>query len=219
MRIISRFRDYYDAVMKTGMDREVVYVRENVTHELEREYDLDFLVSSSGSYHSSEILFLGYCGQIFKVMTVKAFDQRFVFHDFEEFKQFMLYHKFGSEWDFGHRRWWPSKYQQFQEYDTSKLVDLFHKFQTPLFTLSYLNKNPRNNSRTRITLGPNLKDLGFHRIKDTYTAYQDIFQYVAGVLNQKENNTVNISDKDKIHKHGFDKHSFRNLPGKKRGKK
>lgn len=218
MRIISSFKDFYDSVMKTGMDREVVYVRERETIDLPREYQLDFLTTHSGSNYSAEAVLLGYCGQFYKIMVVKAFDSSFIFYDFEEFKTFMLHRGLGSKWDYEHRSWWPSKHQRFVEFDTASVSDLFHKYQTPLFTLSHLHIW-RGNSTTKITLGPNLKELGFHKIKDTYTAYQDIFQYVAGVLNQRENNMVKISDKDKIHKHGFDKWSFRTMPGTKKKKK
>lgn len=215
MRIISRFRDYYDAVMKSGMDKEVVYVRERKTIDLGKEPQLDFLTGHVHNYCSVDLVLLGYCGQFYKIVVAKAFDSRYVFHEFEEFKSFMLTNKLANEWDFNRSRWWPSKYQRFKEFDPAPLVELFHKFQTPLFTLSY-EHNYRGVSKAKITLAPSLQDLEFYMVKDTYTAYQDIFQYVAGVLNSPENKMVKISDKDKIHKHGFDKWSFRKMPEKKK---
>lgn len=221
MRIISKFRDYYDGVMKTGMDREVVYVRENKTVALKDTYGIDFSTHYSGSYHDVETFFMGYCGKILRVMVVSTSypnypKTRDVFFDFDEFKAFMLSNKLGSSYEFGESRWWPSRYQKFREMDTSKMAELFHEYQTPLFFLTNVYRY-RAPNETTLTLGPSLKSIDFQRVKDSYTAYQDIFQFVAGTLNKPENKMVKISDKDKIHKHGFDKWSFRKMPTK--GKK
>lgn len=218
MRVISKFSDYYDAVMKTGMDREVVYVRETKNVELEKKYDLA-LYSSHSSNHSVVLYYLGYCGQIFKIIelkvnwTVSTPESRYIFFSYQSFKDFMLAYNIGSQYDFRTSRWWPSSYQKFDEYNTAPLIELFHQHQTPLFLISSKN---RDGKKQQVTIGPKLKDLEFQKVKDTYTAYQDIFQYVAGTLNKPEATMVKISDKDKIHKHGFDKWSFRKMPTKKK---
>lgn len=225
MRIISKFHDYYDAVMKTGMDREVVYVRENKEIVLDNDYGINFTTRESGNHYEVKLVLLGYCGQILKLYDVKCsifeqerpfyrYDHREVFHDYDSFKSFMRENGFGSAYDFDKNRFWPGRYFRFNDLDTSKLNDIFHKYQTPLFTISHVHKW-RSPGETILTLGPSLKDLDFHRVKDTYTTYQDIFQYVAGVLNKPETKMVKISDKDKIHKHGFDKWSFRQKGPKK----
>lgn len=218
MRIISNFKDYYDAVMKSGMDREVVYVRETKDIDLEENYGIDFGTKISGSYHEVEMMFLGYCGKIHKVIRVShdAWGPKYLFYDFQDFKNFMLLNKLANEYDFRISKWWANKYQKFDEFDPNKLTELFHKHQTPLFLVTNTSVW-RGKDRTTMTLGPCLKDLEFYRVKDTHSAYQDIFQFVAGVLNSPENKMVKISDQDKIHKHGFDKWSFRKMPTK--GKK
>lgn len=218
MRIISRFHDYYDVVMKSGMDREVVYVRERKDIVLDDNCGIDFSTRNASSNHVVNTVLLGYCGQIFKVYTVKVSwsfgDRLYVFHKYDEFEEFMRINSLGSSYDFRANRWWPGQYARFEKFDTSKLLDLFHKYQTPLFIVSY-EHHWRSKSKATITLGPSLKDLEFARVKDPFTAYQDIFQYVAGVLNRPENKMVEISDKDKVHKHGFDKWSFRQKGPKK----
>jgi hypothetical protein len=228
MRIISRQRDYYDAVMKTGMDREIVYVRETKEVELDKKFGLDYLCSKSCGYsdgtdlgsggHSVHLCLLGYCGYIFKIYAVKHTPKgcepiEQFFYNFEEFKEYMLGSGFGSKYDFSTSRWWPGTYQKFEEQDTKALRELFHQYNTPLFLI---NSKNRDGKKQKLTLGPILKDLEFQRQKDPYTAYQDIFQYVAGHLNRPENTMVKISDLDKIHKHGFDKWSFRKMPTKKK---
>jgi hypothetical protein len=222
MRIINR--DYYDVIMKTGMDREVVYVRETKEVELDKKFGLDYLCSkhTSAGYgqwsHSVHLCLLGYCGYIFKIYVVKQTHSDLepitdFFYSYEEFKEFMLGCGLGSKYDFSASRWWPGSYQKFDEQDTKALTGLFHQYNTPLFLISSEN---RDGKKQKLTLGPILKDLEFQRQKDPYTAYQDIFQYVAGHLNKAENTMVKISDKDKIHKHGFVKWSFRKMPTKKK---
>lgn len=222
MRIISKFRDYYDGVMKTGMDREVVYVRDAKDIPLEKPLQIGFTTKHTTSYSDGQksgsytvwTTFLGYCGLIYKVYMVTGDLGRFAFYDYEEFKEFMLKYKLGSSYDFAERRWWPGRYQDFKDYDTTSMVELFHKFQTPLFLLNH-ERSYRSGDKTTITLGPCLKDCGFQKIKDPYSTYQDIFQFVAGVLNKPDAKMVKISDKDKIAKHGFDKWSFRQKGPKK----
>lgn len=225
MRIISRFRDYYDGVMKTGMDREVVYVRETKDIVLEEPIKCGFDTKRGSTYavyggsasYTIGTMFLGYCGKIYKVYTVKGDEYDFISYDYEEFKAFLIEHNMGSRYDFSESRWFPSRYHAFRDYDTSKMIEFFHKFQTPLFLVNH-TYSYRKPDKTTVTLGPCLKDLGFQRLKDSYTTYQDIFQFVAGTLNKPENKMVKISDKDKIHKHGFDKWSFRKLPTKRKKK-
>lgn len=215
MRIISKFRDYYDGVMKSGMDQNIVYVRENKEIVLDQDYGIKFSTKEVNTKYTVELVLLGYCGKIFKIYVLTEGDVRHVFHDRQDFQDFMLRNGFGSKYDFEVNRWWPGRYSRFADFDTSKLLELFHKYQTPLFTIS--NKYYwRSSDETKVILGPSLKDLNFYELKDTYTAYQDIFQYVSGVLNQPETKMVKITDKDKIHKHGFDNWSFRKLPGSKK---
>lgn len=230
MRIISKFRDFYDGVMRTGMDRDVVYVREEKKVSTTEDFGVNFDTQDSGSSYRSyrgysvKLLFLGYCGQIMRVMDLKyevkdpnyinPVEVRRVFFDFNEFKDFMLENKLARDWDFDNRRWYHSKFEKYRDADTKKMQEIFHRFQTPLFLLTHVSKYASKGTTT-IHLGPRLQALDFHKFKDPYTTYQDIFQYVSGVLNHPETKMVKISDKDKIHKHGFDKWSFRQKGPKK----
>lgn len=224
MRIISKFRDFYDGVMRTGMDREVVYLREEKRIELTENLGFDFGTEDSGNFYSVKLLVLGYCGQIIKALdlsydikrpdTLTHTRYRRVFFDYDEFKSFMLANGYCRKWDFDPGRIWSGKFERFRRFDTSKLNDIFHRYQTPLFLVTHKTKYSTNGITT-IHLSPSLQKIGFQTFKDPYTTYQDIFQYVAGVLNRPETKMVKISDKDKIAKHGFDKWSFRQKGPKK----
>jgi hypothetical protein len=235
MRIISRFKDFYDGVMKTGMDRTVVYVREEKKISTTEDFGVTFSTQDSGLIHrmyggySIKLLFLGYCGQIMRVMDlkydIKNLDQRpgalptvecrKVFYDYKEFETFMIDNQLEHKRNF-ENSYYPSRFYRYRDLDTNRMQEIFHRFQVPVFLLTRVTGAYSLPGITTINLGPRLKTLDFQKIKDAYTTYQDIFQYVSGVLNQREEMMAKISDKDKIAKHGFDKFSFRKMPKKKK---
>ncbi len=64
--------------------------------------------------------------------------------------------------------------------------------------------------------GDFLGDLQFAKVRDPFTAHQDIASFVSGVLPDRSRDTVEISDTDRIRKAGFDtKTSFRKGPTKR----
>lgn len=64
-----------------------------------------------------------------------------------------------------------------------------------------------------IILNPCLNDLGFQKTVDPWTLFQEMSMYVGGVLKRQDAMLCEISDKDRIAQHGFDKWSFRKMPG------
>lgn len=60
-----------------------------------------------------------------------------------------------------------------------------------------------------------LKPFRFYKVKDSYTAFQELDMYISGVLGQQAKEMVNISDKDRIYQHGFDGYSFKKPPEEK----
>jgi hypothetical protein len=55
----------------------------------------------------------------------------------------------------------------------------------------------------------NLEKFEFYRVFDAFGAYQEIDMYVSGTLPQSTAMPINITDKDRIAQHGFDRYSFR----------
>lgn len=62
---------------------------------------------------------------------------------------------------------------------------------------------------------PCLKEYEFFKVLDAFGAFQELSMYISGVLGGTAPEMVEISDADRIHKHGFDKWSFRKPPEKK----
>ncbi len=72
-----------------------------------------------------------------------------------------------------------------------------------------------------LILNPRLQEFGFMKVKETFSAFQDLQSYVGGVLQTEEAETLEISEIDRLKQHGFDeKWSFRNPypPNRKRYK-
>ncbi|WP_349985737.1 hypothetical protein ABRP17_012955 [Stenotrophomonas sp. WHRI 8082] len=70
---------------------------------------------------------------------------------------------------------------------------------------------PRNS--VVMVRNPNLKDLGFQRILDPHSCFQQISQFIGGVMPGRQMPMVQLDDKHMVQKKGFDiKYSFRKRP-------
>ncbi|MEM6804086.1 MAG: hypothetical protein AAF696_21965 [Bacteroidota bacterium] len=116
--------------------------------------------------------------------------------------------------------------------DDKALADFHQKINSPVFLYpetAYPEKrfNPEHSDPgfirsypLSLMINPCLKDLDFYRYADPYTCYQDIYQYIGGVLTNTENIETKMTDLDKVNQHGFDeKYGFRTRPGSKKKKK
>lgn len=104
----------------------------------------------------------------------------------------------------------------FFERDRIKLKDLFREHHCPVWVIG---PGIDNTYKTSLVLNPRLQPYMFYRVKDPVTAFQEIHQYLSGVLGNIEKDAISTDDKYLIHSKGFDKWSFRNEPGKKRGRR
>ena len=84
---------------------------------------------------------------------------------------------------------------------STKLEKVFIDHKVPYFVVDMYDET--------VTFLPTLRDYQFYKVKDAFTAMQELSMYVGGVIPQQEKELVNISDKDRIAQHGFDKLSFR----------
>lgn len=103
------------------------------------------------------------------------------------------------------------------ELNGEKIKDYFFTYKVPVFAI-YFGGEIRDRDQV-LDLAPCLSDFGFQKVKDPYTAYQEIAQYVSGVIGIGNPETVEISDEDMKHKKGFDDWSFKRMPGEKKRKK
>lgn len=228
MLITSRFRDYYDNIMSMGVDRDCVYVRKTKhIHELDEKAIrgiLPFLSDNLGGYTFTTFL-IGFVGKIYPVVRVEKPPvhriEQIVKHlyNLEDYKDFLLTNKIKKREDKHFYRSGidtESGLKRFFSKDYVKLEIFFVKYNVPIFSIEYDDKtfySSKSDIPTYLVLNSKLKNFDFVRIKDPFSAFQEIFMFKAGVLGNPEKEIIIISDKDKAKQHGHDgKYSFKKSP-------
>jgi hypothetical protein len=193
MRIISKFKDYYDGGAVYGIDKERIYIRE--TQVIEKiDYDLNLFSV------------IGFCGEIYPFVSVAKksyfsgdewelhpkdytlYCQDAINLEFESYVDKFAPYQNKDKWkiverkkDFYYTKHGFTKLQEI--YDNirknSEILSLFLKFKTPIFSITQSTKSIR---ATTLTINPNLKDVAFYKIKDTIQAFQEIEMYISNVL-------------------------------------
>lgn len=224
MRIHSKFRDYYDKVVHYGLDTSIHYIR----HEIEVKLsDLQVKIPSelseflglhdfySGDKHIECVVFIvGFCGKFYPCIRIIGDvykDIKDVFcYSFEEIKEF-----------FKNRGFTLKKYNEkaISDFLNYRLIndEFFVEIKAPIFRIGHIDVNC-DTSKYKDKLFTNifLKDIEFFKVKDAFTAFQDISMYITNQLvNVKQ--IEDIPDKYKIIQHGFDeKYGFRKMPKDKK---
>lgn len=188
MRLHTDFHDYYDNAVGYGIDENVHYNRFSKEVEIRIKSRFDF-----PNYRNAGLL--GFCGTIYPFIEVKRLDRKYNYdcdfaYEAEDYEIVERYCAFSlkeykdkeSEWeqysdDFGyydHRE--QIKLKQFFIEWKYQSDEIFLEHKVPIWTL----KLDRNESKGIIN--PRLKDYGFDRIKDSFTAFQEISMYLSNIL-------------------------------------
>jgi hypothetical protein len=212
MKLHSNFRDYYDNAIGYGIDERVHYNR------ITKNADINLKSQADRPRHPRSGI-LGFCGVFFPFIQLSRFDKKrdcdwedeYDGAIVEEFFAFSLveYQEKENDWyefsdDFGnYGRVDELKLKQFFLDWHSDSDEVFLDLKCPVWMMRFYAKPPNG------VLNPRLKDVGFDRIKDSVTAFQEISIYLANIL--VEQKTVEtVEDKYRIQQHGFDlKTSFR----------
>jgi len=210
MLIISKFKDYYDGVVNTmGVDKTLVYMRN--TSEISpnkyptvfnsesrfmmlgnhRNYKYKYITRSNCDY-----FIIGFCGKLYVGWKLSENDLVNITYDFNDVKEYFNVKNFrGNLID---------DIEYVTNYDATHL---FRELNTPIFAYNY-----NNYGKDKLSINVNLNKFDFYKIVDCFTAFQEIQMYLGGVLGVGEKETIEVADKFKIAKHGFDKWSFRKEP-------
>ena len=214
MLILSKFHDYYDTAIAFGVDKTIIYRRKT-----------EVVVDGNGYFCESHIyiknkryiytkLIIGFAGVMYPVIMV---DNQYFYN-----KEDLLKHAADNKIPL-QTKWWDSlsrfpytitALNDFFLHDKhEECKEIFIKYKSPIFVYTKGNKYT--------IINPCLKEYGFVKIKDPFTAFQDIMQYISGVLGVGEPNIIEISNEDMRDKKGFDKWSFKKhkLDNKKSRKK
>lgn len=102
----------------------------------------------------------------------------------------------------------------FEEYTgNTKYENAFYESKVPAMVVY---KGSNYQAPSVLELNPCLKDYGFMRMIDPFTAFQEISMYISGVLGVGNPEMVEISDESMRDKKGFNDKSFKKAPTKKR---
>lgn len=256
MRIISKFKDYYDSVQALGTDTNSVYVRKEELAIFKRSNTFNKITAakedlklskiiygdpsryySQNNYFISEEFIVGFCGKVylgFKIHEVnneKISEPKF-FYDVESLCEYFEEVKRSKKAKelFYMKNWYPEAFPSLKEFQNLhaglpynvEYNELFHQFGTAIFVIPdassqflYEHKIKLRDEECVIFKNPCLKDLKFYKKLDSYSAYQQLQQFVSGVLTNTEQDGTNMTDIEKIKSHGFDKiYGFRKRPDK-----
>lgn len=220
MRIISKYKDYYDGGGHGMVDKSIVYLRkeENIPYDNKTDmYGLKKQLNDIGKYYYKlkdksisyiDSFIVGFCGKqyvgygIYRRTKNQFTEELTITYDIDE-----LSNLFSNPKDIEY-------IIEKHKYILNKnCIDVFHTLNTPIYLYEFggiVGYRP-NKNRNQITINPNLKEYEFYLVFDTYSAFQEISMFVGGVLTNNPKNDIVVSDKTKIESKGFDyKHSFRN---------
>ncbi len=254
MKIISKFRDYYDIGASMGVDETIVYVRNlemierpNKDLPTRNEYYsknnritlLEHLIGESMDKRNFRNAFagaidlVGFCGKIYPVYTaVYDYGRDLRFH--YEPSEAMIKDYLNTEFTYNTRRHSRKEIirdaERFFDRFPKECPEIFHELKTPVFVIPsqrtpihamlkdcYPPMHPSDVS-DEVYLNPSLKDIGFYKVVDAYTAFQDISMFITGVLGVNQIPPVQISDTDMRDAKGFDDMSFKKAPTKRKKK-
>ena len=237
MRIISKFHDYYDGVMRHGMDKDTVFVRntEPILNErslIKFEESLDaskanwYLnpkeINKKAVYLSGGCMLL-FCGKLYYAPIITSFDiksgrlqldssETTYYWDKDDIDRYI-----GDEGRFFNRK---SEFKPIwndinDNTNISKTVlDLHFTYSSPIimstFAYTYRTREYKlTNIVAERVINPKLSDVGFVKKMGPYEAFQEIYVFVSGVMGGRSPKIIEISDEIRIAKHGFDSKSFR----------
>jgi hypothetical protein len=255
MKIVSKYHDYYDSIMRTGYDDNIVFVRRGwdddpipiksnnswrtgsvsyskyesvIKNYVNPDYfDFSFMSTKPSIWKTARAIekayvkktkrrkirnitvnpyIVGFCGRFFivyKVTYVSEVDEityKNIVYDKNQFADNLKPAPLVGE---------------YPDIFTGNINQLFLDLECPIFWLDCTMHRHKDKLLVR---NPILEKVGFQKIIDPYTAYQELSMFFGSVFANDEDNMVNISDNDKARSKGFDKWSFKKLPTKRKVK-
>lgn len=240
MKIVSKFHDYYDSAMAYGQEPGLVYCRESDTigfrtpsfirNHLTMDLSpfLYFLSRSKeglgdirGIYNKKDYYFnfgiIGFCGEIYPYIEFSIDDDLIYDSDYEpRIKKSYFYDPESAIKKIKVLE--PKDIKRYFKVDNSlinhfKKIFLEHKI--PTFHIIYdrydsFSKEQFGTDGWILEKNPPLKEFEFFKVRDPFSAFQEIAWYIGGVLRTDDTNMVAIDEKRLIEKRGHDaKVSFR----------
>jgi hypothetical protein len=235
MKLISKFKDYYDNVLNTLLREEdkLFYKREeelindkfDYFDKLNKVYDFKRSEKFIKNHKTKETINiyaynLVFCGNLYNFTLFhiqSSFSETFkIAKNFDEYKKLAEEHienfKFDTKyyWNENNNRFYHNTEKSVRNFFDIKIENI-SAISNELKSYSFLYfTNNRINGKNIYLNNPKLEYLHFEKIKDPYTAAQEVSQYINGVLSCVCTPEVKFTDKDILMAKGFDpKISFR----------
>jgi len=231
MRIISKFKDYYDNAQAFGQDQSMVYHRITTEIELSETAIPEELfrnirsvsIGDNRDEYSAEFILVGFCGKIYPIVKIsKSYSYKPTYHyavsvdDVHRIADKLnIPKKTIEKWD-DKQSWWSRALtltEFFARSGDDRYLDLFTDNKYVSFLIYDCEPYKRN---IQFIINPDLSKTGLVQLIDPYAAFQEISMFLGGVLGSEAAPMVEIEDKYRIEGHGYDKWSFRKMPTKKR---
>ena len=214
-RVTQTFDNTADPVVKEVSDLLKLEVFERSTWLGYYRFPSTDITTKKGNRHHVSSVFIGFCGKLYFGLHVNSYStfgstehiDKYIFsvEDAEKLEQI---YEYTSTHD-----WVEKKKIKYLSNKMEKCVEATSKVDISGFLIKhkipYFVANTQQGSLLNVTFIPVLKDYEFQRVKDPYSAYQEISMYMGGVIPQDAMEGIIISDKDRIFQHGFNKLSFR----------
>ena len=266
MRIIAEgHSDYYDCVMRQGMDLTCVWLRrlEEVCYDSKKNREWPFPVFKGASYRWrnwwnarrvwTDQYIIGFCGKIYSVLELQPGKSRHLCWSLEDVDEFVRTEGFDKEHvdhylnpekssnrarrtdPFGMNRKEIRKFFEDCQQQQTSFENVFVENGCPVFVAYYRSRgakivyhgrkeNPdRPDDEPRLLKSKSdfdhvlLKDFDFFKLFPVQQAFQEIHQYLSGVLGFNNPHVPVPDDKTMRDIKGFDDRSFKKEPSKKRG--
>lgn len=237
MKILSKIHDYYDSAAAYGVS-DVYWKRQNdITFR--KDPALEDILHRAACWGGTVTIVM-FCGKAHGVISLQGPGwppEIFLVTKPEDFDAYRRLYESGLNPPYPGR--WPeldpkpSRWRSRDSYadrgfqafldDVAALdCEKYHReYNAPILHVSFVSMDRQSSyqdntgrHRRMVTMQTNpwLKAIGFQKVKDAFTAYQEIDSYLSGVLGVDANPTVQISDTHRLEGHGFDKKtSFRNM--------
>lgn len=219
MKIISKYHDYYDNVRAYGTDSSVMYIRKKqMFNKGSQEYKLAYkTLKLDELFHVrlysdfiSNYWIISFCGKIFPIIEYYFGSFKQICHTLETAHKVIKKYSKKEQYNV----WESNSYRssaslrrhsvRIFEHTALNTEELHHYFKAPVFMY--------DRHENQIITNPELGKVEFYKHMNAFTAYQELSQYVGGILSNTSQPPEKISDEDKKIMHGFDKWSFKTMP-------
>ena len=236
MKIISKFKDYYDGGGVYGIDENVTFVRTIDVDEIGEDISINKLPdlpSHFGGLKKGDVMFepffFGFCGilyLVYKFTTILELDEdksisksstRYVYDNdiIPELEKLSTFKR--NSWYYQNRIA-AIKELLNTKVGTNAFGDIYKEHNTPFFIINNLSNDLwSNNTKGKLYKNISLKNIQFFNVKDMLTTFQEIAMFLSTLTPEP---ISEMTDEQKIQSHGLDETSFRcQAPGNKKEKR